>query len=228
MKKQVVVSSEDSATKKTSGKMKTNRKKKFAVKKVETKPPVNLLLAYTYFLNEQHTCYTTCGFDPDTFEGKMLLYKDFKYISLDQTDWIVILETLYGNKENTEDFKDTQSCYELSKTGKDGEKTLTLTSGPKSIVLNQAELVYLQEMSLFLISVLKWCATITPEIKQYFNMYVKKCIANNTYSLLSTDYFLPLKINNYSCNYSRLFNEIPVLCAIKIITECYYQFFSTM
>lgn len=64
-------------------------------------------------------------------------------------------------------------------------------------------------------SIVSWYSTSWQEIKRYYDIYSTKCNLLQVNELSPNEFFVIMDVHAL-CNFLRLFNEIPVLCASKI------------
>lgn len=208
-----------------------NEKKKSRTRKViETVP--DLLLGYTYFLNDIHTCHLTIGYDVDYFTMKVILYKNNVYEILQWPEWnslfinMAVIKTHFNEKMNGIDFmelpKSSQNCCAIKLTTRNSERGLLfLQDGKKRIVLNEKEWEKLYALLPYMNSIVNWYMLSSKEIFEFYKQYMSVCIEKNTLRLSSHELMMSSTLNFNYCNFSRLFNEIPILCKQKLINDVY-------
>lgn len=212
-------------------------KRKISEKKFVIVP--ELLLSYTYFLNDQHSCYICIGFDIETFKLKIILFKNTIFLMLCYQDWKNITNNIELIKKHFElgNYALENPVYgELPKavgfctiklSQRNNEKCLTVVSGDglkKIIIITQSEWEHLYELYPFLNSVISWYNKVESEVESYYNIYVSKCFEKKKIQLAYEDFFIPNQAEGYNYyNYSRLFSEIPILCKSKLSND-YYTF----
>ena len=222
-----------STVKKIKTDKKVDRKKKQKPLPVST----TLLLSYVYSINENYSKLIAVGFDPNTFIARFILNDvDNDKILIDSDEWyllfgkqnsineaisklknetsieeheksslIVLSETLMISIEKLDKIKICQRCNISNK--------LLLVS------LTLSEWNQLNNLMEFLNIVVTYNRSCTPLIKMYFDLYVERCNQQGKSVLDSADYFFfyeDINNNNIKINYSRLFNEIPLLCKVQI------------
>lgn len=191
----------------------------------------DLLLAYTYFLNEQHTCYINVGYNIDDFTLNVCLYKNGVFHILYFGEWSLLNANMITIKHHISS-EDTGIEYiELPKldtstisfklSHRKFEKCLIISgTNSKKIILNVKECEKLCELIPYLTSMVNWYAVTGNEIKNFYRQYLERCIERGLFKLSWTDFFLTDQQTGFTYyNYSRLFNEIPVLCKNKIIFD---------
>jgi len=210
-------------------KIKKDRKVNKSIVKKNVVIP-NLLLSHTYFLNDQHTSYITIGYNIETFKPVIILYKNTVFHELSTDAWTTIV---YNNLEMIRNHfysENSISFVELPKidgncdvklTCRNNERHILFTNGHKKIILNFEEWERVSAWSSFLQSYIMWSETNWQDVWNYYNLYTMKCFDQKTFSLEMKDFFIPPVIGYNYFNYSRLFNEIPILCKNKIINEYY-------
>ena len=182
-----------------------------------------LLLSYTYFLNDSHTCFMTIGYDVNDFKLKIVVYKNKICICLGIDDWII----LYKNAETIDGFfnnKFLSNFYELPKSGTGIEFKLSIRknirqliiANKKKILLDDAEWKKLYNWLPYLTSIATWYDMTSLEIQNYYQQYLQLCIQNKVFSLFPQHFFLTGSQNNCFYNNSRLFQELPIFCNLKL------------
>lgn len=202
--------------------------KRVAIKKSVFVP--NLLLSHTYFLNDQHTCYLSIGYNAETFKPEIILFKNTVFHILEAESWTSVifnnLQTIkkHFSGENNISFAElpkTIGNCDVKLTCRNNERSILFTNGSKKIVLNQDEWERCSSLLLFLQSMITWSEVVWPDVARYYNLYLLKCIDRKTYSLHLNDFFIPPLIGYNYFNFSRLFNELPILCKNKIMNDYY-------
>lgn len=209
-----------------------NEKKKQSKSKriVESVPDV--LLGYTYFLNDIHTCHLTIGYDTDDFTMKIILYKNNVYEILYWSEWnllynnMVVIKTHFEDKMNGIDFmelpKINHSRCAIKLTTRNFERGLLfLQDGKKRLLLNDKEWEKLYSLLPYMHSIVNWYMLSSKEIFQFYKQYMSACVEKNTLRLNSHELMLSNTLNFNYCNFSRLFSEIPILCKQKLINDVY-------
>lgn len=194
------------------------------------RPIPDLLLSYVYFFNEYKTSSIIIGYDTEIFEPKMILMKGKEYQTLSWDDWHYFYCCIggikqyfdeqdgdkYGNMVNEKNQRFKLALYNQNKHLIFHEKTA-------KIRLNSREWERLWDLAPLLHSIFSWYMLTCKEISTYYNLYLNKCILQNCSKLDYKDFFTPMHENNNYCNYSRLFNEIPILCKNKLINDLYHN-----
>lgn len=195
-----------------------------------------LLLSYTYFLNSNHTCYISIGYDVDTFKLKVIVYKNMINQEWMYEDWdylyknsTVIQDKFLGNQKNDTNLSD----YNI-KTNVGGNKmsckvlllqqdrqAITFKTDTSKITMVLAEWMLFYKILNFLNSVIKMYNSVWYEVEQYYNLYYDRCKQLQVDELPQNEYFIPIPTTYNCCNFSRLFNEIPILCQKKLQQDRY-------
>lgn len=208
--------------------MKIRKVNKLIGKKNEIVP--SLLLSHTYFLNENHTSYISIGFNINTFMPVIILYKNTVFHVLSTDFWTTTIFNSLENIKNHFICESNISFTELPKingncdvklTCRNNERRILFTSGGKKIILNAEEWEHVHASSSFLQSIINWSDTIWQDVWNYYNLYILKCFERRMFSLEMKDFFIPPIVGCKFFNYSRLFNEIPILCKNKLINDYY-------
>lgn len=191
-------------------------------------PVPDLLLSYVYFLNEFKTASIIIGYDSEMFEPKMLLLKGTEYLTLSWDDW----HLFYNNISTIQQFFEGDQSEKIAKSVNDKgrkfklaftnlEKRLIFTENSSKIKLKTCEWEKLWALAPLLHSIFSWYVLTGKEISSYYTLYLNKCILQNCSKLDYKDFFTPMQENNNYCNYSRLFNELPILSKKKLINDLY-------
>ena len=208
--------------------VKVNKVKKFSAKENVIVP--NLLLSQTYFLNDEHTCYLSIGFDTESFKPAIVLLKNTVFHQMCVETWTT---AVYNNWETIKNhFMGQTNILELPKTTSDcsvkltsrgGQQRIVFTHGCKKIILNSEEWSRAEELLSFLQTVINWSETVWQQIADYHHIYMMKCCGQNSYALAAVDFFIPPVTGYNFFNYARLFNEIPILCRQQLINNYYLE-----
>lgn len=197
-----------------------------------------LLLSYTYFLNPNHTCYISIGYDVETFKLKIILYKNMTNQEWLYEDWDYMYKnsTVIQNKFLEGIKSDTYSNRQGIGKNDDGNKlsykvlflrqdrkVITFKTGAIKITMTSMEWLEFYKILNFLNSVVKMYNTVWYEVEQYYNLYFDRCNQLQVDELPHSEYFIPIPTTYSYCNFSRLFNEIPVLCQKKIQQDRYFN-----
>ncbi len=199
--------------------------------KARIKPVPGLLLSYTYFLNTQHTCYISVGYDVETLKLKIILYKNMIYQELKLEDWnllyknLTTIQNFFVNnvKEfiinqdgiiEVDEYANNVIAYKLISLKQ--KNCLMFETKSTKIIIDDSEWKKLYMLSHFLNSISIWCNLVWKEIEQYYHIYYDKCNLLNVDELPASEFFIPTPASYNSCNFSRLFNEISFLCRDKI------------
>lgn len=189
-----------------------------------------LLLAYTYFLNNNHSSHISIGYDNENFHMKIILYKNSVYEEFNWDDWF----NIFLNKSTIQNhFDDIYSVdfVELPKsTGKcsfklsvrNNAKCLISMDGVKKIVLDESEWQKLFSLIPFIHSIAYWYSNNWSEIHVFYLRYLKRCMEKNTFKLQAHEFFVENETFE-SFNTSRLFNEIPTISKRKLVDNIYQQ-----
>lgn len=217
--------------------LKSLRKKVLnAIESKIIKPTPGLLLNYTYSLNTACSKTVSTGFDIDNFES-VLLIKDVLngYLTLNALEWYSVfvkfgkINDIIQRFIETDNTDKTKSNIILSKTlfiqvvkEENGliKVFIQKTGADQKYIINldYTEYIALYGLSEFIHLVITFNRTASPHLSAYFNLYVKKCMELDSWTLDSQHYFTPSNFNNFdSINYSRLFYELSFLCGDKIV-----------
>lgn len=199
-----------------------------------------LLLSYTYFLNSHHSCYIRVGYDAESFKLKIVLYKNMIFQEWHFEDWNnlhrntgAIQKYFQSNEDvgiknddavmakNIVDPRGSSMTFKLLKRSRG--KCIMFQTAAARIKMFQSEWEELFVMMDFLNSVINWCSVVWHEIEQYYNLYYQKCIQLQIIKLPPNEFFIPIPSTFNYCNFSRLFNEIPVLCKNRLQQDLYFN-----
>lgn len=158
-----------------------------------------LLLAYTYFLNKEHTLAVSTGFDSESCKTSIL----FQRIYNNQTSFY---------KYNYDEWKKLNKLsmkYLYDKTCSNAE------SAQKFFIFNEEEEGNLHNISDFINSVITYNKSAEDFVKAYVTKYINTCMEKQQLKL-QNEIYMPHGYYNVQCNYSRLFFEIPIMLKEKI------------
>lgn len=179
------------------------------------KVPEQLLLAYTYFIDNKHEKYVSIGYNIVDFKPCVILHHiGNACVTLDTIQWL----NIFIAKNNT--ITAILSSSEVVNIDGDfiivngNEKTVQIND----VVVTKLEWDLLQFFIDYTHSVLFWCKHATKYVHEFYNKYLEKCIEKNVLQLDVADYFTPTDLNS-KCNFSRLFYEFPILCKEKLIID---------
>lgn len=184
----------------------------------------NLLLSYTYFLNDNHSCHISIGYDVNDFTFKIILFKNNMFHTLLWDDW----RLLFGNSmiiQNHINSTYEPNLVELPKlngnslfkiTVRNNEKCLMSVQYNKKIVLNDIEWRNLYLLMPFINSIATWYSITWNEIQIFYNRYLETCIKRNVLVLQPNEFYEAGEKYHTYFNESRIFNELPVLCCFKL------------
>lgn len=209
--------------------MNKNKCKKSGNDKLNMNIPKNLLLAYTYFLNDKHTCKVIIGFSAETFEAQIIFhrFKDIPvYISFNEWEKYF---TNFKQLDKKRCADETQLLQDLLESI-DVKTTITTkvivnftlkndnsnNNNNKIFPMFQNEYQHFLNIIEFLNVVMCYNNTASANVREYFNKYMEKCKAKNLFQLSFDEYYIPMNLSHVHCNYSRLFFEIPLYCSGKL------------
>lgn len=185
-----------------------------------------LLLSYTYFLNGLNTAFISAGYDVESFKLKIIVYKQksFQVWTFDDWNHLYVNALLINNfmnkrsnntipKNNEFSGVETNMHYTLSVHKE--RKYLTFKTASSEIVLSKIEWNNLYMTLKFFNSIIMWCNSAWKDIEYYFNIYYEKCSLLGVNELPVNKFFVATTYNY--CNFSRLFNEIPIFCRYKLL-----------
>lgn len=191
----------------------------------ESQDVPTLLLGYTYFLNDKHNSYINIGFDSQTLKQRIILFKNYQFIDLSQAEWMALIihrgqisEFFYNNAASEiVSEKSSSVIWKLSRR-KEGRVLVAVHTTNKRIAITAEEWLQLNSFLNFLNSVSDWAIDFQQHLKSYYSEYLRKCIKERVLHL-PTEKFFMISSYNITCNYSRLFAELPVLSATKLLAD---------
>lgn len=187
-----------------------------------------LILAYTYFLNDNHSSHICIGYDNHDFMMKIVLYKNNIYQELKWDEWLLLFLNKSSIQNHFEgvynvDFVelpkiDGQCSFKLSM--RNNEKCFISILQRKKIILYKNEWEKLYSLIPFIHSIANWYVNNWKEIEKFYLRYLTKCIEKNVFKLMPHEFFIGAEIYG-SFNDSRLFNELSTISRKKLINDIY-------
>lgn len=195
------------------------------IKMTDSQDVPTLLLGYTYFLNNKHNSYINIGFDSETLNQRIILFKNQQYLDLSQAEWQALItyrcqiSDFFYNNTASEIAPENKShvTWKLSRR-KEGRVLLAVDVTNKRITISSEEWMQLNAFLNFLNSVNVWAIDFQRHLKSYYSEYLRKCIKEGMLHL-PTEKFFMICSYNITCNYSRLFAELPVISATKLASD---------
>ena len=195
------------------------------IKMINSAEIPTLLLGYTYFLNNKHNSYINIGFDSMTLDRRIILFKNNQFIDLFQADW----DALMNHRGGISQFFYNNIATEIVSVGyspvtwkltrrKEGRVLNAVHETNKRITISVEEWQKLNSSLDFLNSVNIWAQNFQQQIRNYYSEYIRKCIKERTLHLTSDKFFM-MNVYNITCNYGRLFAEIPVIASSKLTAD---------
>lgn len=194
----------------------------------------DLLLAYTYFLNKNHTCHLSVGYDNEDFTLKIVIFKNTICQSFRWEDWILLyenmetIETFFSDNYNA-DFLElpyTNNSARFKMSIRNDKKCLISVQNNKKLILDVQECLKLLHLMPYIHSIALWYNITSSRIEAYYNRYLQICVDNKILKLLPNHFFLIDDQNHNYCNSSRIFNELPILCQYKLSNDLYQHYFN--
>lgn len=206
-----------------------------------------LLLAYTYYLNNEYTKYISLGYNAKTLEASIVLHhigKSFVELNCYEYTNVILLSDhiqAYFYPETGVEDSINNRYVNIKFSEFSGIKHVVFTDNRSqqknhSIRLNYSEWERMQELMGFFSPLTLWYKTTAKDVKKYYNHYVKICCDTNRIRLNNQDFFTPndvpsddlthASVGSPSFNYSRLFYEIPILCRQSILDKCILNLYS--
>lgn len=184
-----------------------------------------LLMGYTYFLNNRHNSYINIGFDSYTLDRRIILFKNHQFMDLPQAEW----NTLINNRQAISEFfynnqiteivaeKNAQVLWKLCRR-KEGRTLTAVHSSSKRITISAEEWLPLNAFINFLNAVNNWATEFQQYLKSYYSEYLRKCLSSGMLHLPADKFFM-INMYNVTCNYSRLFAELPIISKIRLSAD---------
>lgn len=192
-----------------------NKSKRRACKKKCEISGEKVLLNYTYYLDECQNRKVMLGFDPLTFQAKIVFHLHGRFpVSAFYTAWVALYNHLKKLKSELNDDNLPLNQETLKKQHK-----IPVDNG--SITLQQQELYKLLDMTEFLNIVMYHNNNASGNVKEYYTKYIQKCKEKNVIKLADEDFFIPAHTSYVHINYSRLFYEIPMFYSGNIIFDMF-------
>lgn len=190
-------------------------------------PVKELLLSYTYFLNENHTSYIMIGYDTEDFSCQIILYKNNVFHCLCIETWKILfanmdtIETFFNEKVKMDfiNLPHLENGVQFKLSIRRDKKCMILALNNKKLMLDDVECYKLLSLMTYINSIATWYHMTTKEIRSYFERYKQICIENGVWKLLPQHFFMTGETNHNFYNVSRIFNELPVLCSNKLTNE---------
>lgn len=196
----------------------------------------DLLLSYTYFLNNCRSTHLTIGYDNESFKLRIILFKNNNYHILCEADWSILfknyitIDNHFKNKYET-DFAEmpqtTTEGVQFKLSIRKGVKCLISVQNNKKLILEPSEWEKLYHWIPYFNSIISWYSLTTLEIQRYYDRYLQCCIQNNVLHLLPHQFLMCGDQSQYFYNSSRIFNEMPIICKSKLRNDLcnYYDSF---
>lgn len=186
-----------------------------------------LLLSYTYFLNENHTSYIMIGYDTEDFSCQVILYKNNVFHCLCIETWKLLyanmdtIETFFNEKFKMEfiNLPHLEGGVQFKLSIRRDKKCMVLALHNKKLVLDDVECLKLLTLMSYINSIATWYHITTKEIQNYYKRYKEICIDNGVWKLLPQHFFMTGESSHNFYNVSRIFNELPILCSNKLTSD---------
>lgn len=181
----------------------------------------NLLLNYTYYLDDYHNRKVILGFDPQTFKAKIVFHLHGRFpVSADFIEWSSLYpflnklqQTLSSDEEPADlEKKNTRKQYKIP-IGGEGN----------SIILHYSEILKLFNLMEWFNLVMFHNNNAVDSVKNFYKLYCEKCKEKGVVKLTAKDFFLPVTPSYMYVNYTRLFNEIPSVCNLSTMDIILYD-----
>lgn len=188
---------------------------------------VNLLLAYTHFLNgyEKHI---SIGYNPVTLLPAInIVHNSKSKIVLTTLDWMHLLA---NSNEITKCLANNGSAYfkcdttsiSIIHVSHNNENVIImqdLFNNANCITLSDQDWMQIYTLFDFYKSMYDWFTLYAHNIKIYYDQYVNNCTLKHVYTLQTHDFFAIEDTYKNTFNQLRLFHEIPVICKQNLILD---------
>lgn len=180
----------------------------------------NLVLSYTYFLDDIQNSSISVGYDSNLFIPTILLVKNTKCFKVIEFSVYVNIYTL--REEINKFFNGDKSAIihknEFFVLSRNDPKTITIRDCNGKIMLNEKQWSRLYKLMPFLTSVANYQNRTAYLVADYYESYLKQCLIHKVLKLDNPPN-IPYEIESNTINYSRLFHEIPILCETKLFDD---------
>lgn len=176
----------------------------------------NLLLSYTYYLNNIKNSFVSIGFDAEDFESK-IIRKSKKQISFRISDWNHLMRNanqinLFFSSDQQFQIENVYGATEIKLRSKFGCKEITF--GLKKMRLKLEEWKIFYQLFPYFNDIMRWNKNAEKTVSEYYYSYVKECVRCNT-MLIDPNNIIPCE-NQKIINLRRLQIEIPILMSEKL------------
>lgn len=176
-----------------------------------------LLLTYTYFINDAKNKYISVGFStPDIVPVVVLCHIGECSITLTAHEWFSLFLYIAEIEDMFDKSLFMESKYLSHETSIVHDVTLgqiILIKEKVLLKLDKADWTSIVNLADYFRSVINYFTQSAYAVKSYYDMYLQSCKENNFLYLETTNFFKP---SNDICNYFRLFHEISFILKNKI------------
>lgn len=182
---------------------------------------IDLLLSYTYFLDNDYKSLISVGYNINNLLPSIVLKKA---TSIKEIEYSVFMNIYKFREDVTKYFNDidatssTNISKEFTLTTSKNEKEITIRDCISKITLKQKEWNRLYNLLPFIVSVTNYQHKSAYLVKDYYESYLSQCLEKQVLKL-DQHPIVPYEIDTITINYSRLFHEIPILCANKLFDD---------
>ena len=180
----------------------------------------DLLLSYTYFLDNYNKSLISVGYDTNLLLPIILLIK--------QPNNFVIIE--FSKFKIINNFRKEINKYFIGDTSspiiqssdfsllRGKQRGLTIADGDCKITLKEKEWNRLYKFIPFINEVINYQYKTAYLVSDFYESYLKQCTEQSVLKLNQLP-VTPYEVDTNTINYSRLFYEIPVLCENKLFDD---------
>lgn len=198
------------------------KKKKLTLNNASELPSQNLLLSYTYFLDEFCTTYISIGYDCNTLNPVFCIKKSgiMSQIKLTPSEWTIFFLSIKENNQYDVSIKINTNCTFLVKKC---DKIIEIKYKNFKIYTNLDAYNKLLNLSEFFNDVILHYNNCTNLISKYYKTIVSECLRKNLEILTRDDFFILNENTHLFINYNRLYNELLTLCETKIRKDIFFE-----
>lgn len=180
-----------------------------------------LLLSYTYFLNNESTKFICIGYDTIHFSPIIHLNHIRKSsIIWNILDWLTFTTHICSIQDflshNSNNINISFTNFLISNC--DEKIFIKDKVSLEEVEITAAEMFTLINLIDFLNTIMFHYKSCVAYIQEYYNLYVLNCSTKNVFSLSTSDYFVPPS-DRFQLNYYRLFYEIPIIFKEKLLFD---------
>lgn len=194
-----------------------------------------LLLAYVYDLDD-NGAVISIGYGASTLQPTINFSRHLESsIELTSVDWMQLFTKSHDinnfianvddvNNSNLLYIRDGHIIISVYRHVNQSNNNIVIilqnaNDNSKQIKLSEIEWKRLNMLFEFLNTILNWFTLYAPNIKYYYDEYVKHCAIKNVYMLKTSDYFVIDDKSKVTFNQLRLFHELPIMCTTQLVYD---------